>query len=168
MTTNRMIAAAVASVLSISAPAGVTADALEEVVVTGRVGTRALTKSELSFAATTIDADRLRFIAPLSTAEVFKSVPGFWVEASGGEASNNVRSRGIPTDGYSSVTIQEDGLTIQHDGGLGWLNADQSFRMDETIARVEAVRGGPSAIFAANSPGGCRAASANCARWPAP
>ena len=98
MTTNRMIAAAVASVLSISAPAGVTADALEEVIVTGRAGTRELTKPELSFAATTIDADRLRFIAPLSTAEVFKSVPGFWVEASGGEASNNVRARGIPTD----------------------------------------------------------------------
>jgi outer membrane receptor protein involved in Fe transport len=154
MKNNRLIAAAVASVLSVSAPAGFTADALEEVVVTGRVGTRELTKPELSFAATTIDADRLRFIAPLSTAEVFKSVPGFWVEASGGEASNNVRSRGIPTDGYSSVTIQEDGLTIQHDGGLGWLNADQSFRMDETVARVEAVRGGPSAIFAANSPGG--------------
>lgn len=111
MNTNRIIAAAVASVLSISAPAGFTAealftaDAMEKVIVTGRAGTRELTKPELSFAATTIDADRLRFIAPLSTAEVFKSVPGFWVEASGGEASNNVRSRGIPTDGYSSVTI---------------------------------------------------------------
>ena len=70
MNTNRLIAAAVASVLSVSAPAGFTADALEEVVVTGRVGTRELTKPELSFAATTIDADRLRFIAPLSTAEV--------------------------------------------------------------------------------------------------
>lgn len=154
MNTNRLIAAAIASVLSVSAPATLAADALEEVVVTGRVGARELTKLELSYAATTLDADRLRFIAPLSTAEAFKSVPGFWVEASGGEASNNVRSRGIPTDGYSSVTLQEDGLTIQHDGGLGWLNADQSFRIDETVARVEAVRGGPSAIFAANSPGG--------------
>jgi outer membrane receptor protein involved in Fe transport len=154
MKNNRMIAAAVASALSLAFPPGAAAEPLEEVVVTGRVGARELTKPELSYAATTVDADRLRFIAPLSTAEAFKSVPGFWVEASGGEASNNVRSRGIPTDGYSSVTIQEDGLTIQHDGGLGWLNADQSFRMDETIARVEAVRGGPSAIFAANSPGG--------------
>jgi len=127
---------------------------LQEVIVTARAGLAQLAKIDVSYAATSLDADRLRFVAPLSTAEVFKSVPGFWVEASGGEASNNVRSRGIPTDGFSSVTIQEDGLTIQHDGGLGWLNADQSFRLDETIGRVEAVRGGPSAIFAANSPGG--------------
>lgn len=109
---------------------------------------------EASYAVTTLSDTALRLQAPLSVAEVFKAIPGFWVEASGGEASNNVRSRGIPTDGYSSVTIQEDGLTIQHDGGLGWLNADQSFRLDETIGRVEAVRGGPASIFASNSPGG--------------
>lgn len=143
----------VAWLIASSAAAQSGAD-LQEVIVTARAGAGTLTKAEVSYAATTLDAERLRTVAPLSTAEVFKSIPGFWVEASGGEASNNVRSRGIPTDGYSSVTIQEDGLTIQHDGGLGWLNADQSFRLDETIGRVEAVRGGPSAIFAANSPGG--------------
>ena len=126
----------------------------KDIIVTGRVGTTDLRKRDLSYAVTTIDTDALRLLAPISTAEVFKAIPGFWVEASGGEASNNVRTRGIPTDGYSSVTIQEDGLTIQHDGGLGWLNADQSFRVDETIGRVEAVRGGPASIFASNSPGG--------------
>lgn len=96
----------------------------KDIIVTGRVGTTDLRKRDLSYAVTTIDTDALRLLAPISTAEVFKAIPGFWVEASGGEASNNVRTRGIPTDGYSSVTIQEDGLTIQHDGGLGWLNAD--------------------------------------------
>jgi len=150
ITVSAAVSAALASAQN--APAG--REQLEEVIVTGRSGLGGLSKAEVSYSVTALDADRLRFVAPLSTAEVFKSVPGFWVEASGGEASNNVRSRGIPTDGYSSVTIQEDGLTIQHDGGLGWLNADQSFRLDETIGRVEAVRGGPSAIFAANSPGG--------------
>ena len=158
-TINWSIAATVSMLIAASAavsqtPAPSRDETLEEVIVTGRAGLGQLAKIDVSYAATSLDADRLRFVAPLSTAEVFKSVPGFWVEASGGEASNNVRSRGIPTDGYSSVTIQEDGLTIQHDGGLGWLNADQSFRLDETIGRVEAVRGGPSAIFAANSPGG--------------
>ena len=127
---------------------------VEEIVVTARAGTTARRKADVSYAITSISADALRLQAPISTAEVFKAIPGFWVEASGGEASNNVRTRGIPTDGYSSVTIQEDGLTIQHDGGLGWLNADQSFRVDETIGRVEAVRGGPASIFASNSPGG--------------
>jgi outer membrane receptor protein involved in Fe transport len=126
----------------------------DEVVVTARAGTTARRKADVSYAITSISGDALRLQAPLSTAEVFKAIPGFWVEASGGEASNNVRTRGIPTDGYSSVTIQEDGLTVQHDGGLGWLNADQSFRLDETIGRVEAVRGGPASIFASNSPGG--------------
>jgi outer membrane receptor protein involved in Fe transport len=127
---------------------------VEEIVVTARAGTTARRKADVSYAITAISGDALRLQAPISTAEVFKAIPGFWVEASGGEASNNVRTRGIPTDGYSSVTIQEDGLTVQHDGGLGWLNADQSFRVDETIGRVEAVRGGPASIFASNSPGG--------------
>ena len=127
---------------------------VDELIVTGRAGTLDRRRVEASYAITTLDEAALRLQAPMSTAEVFKAIPGFWVEASGGEASNNVRTRGIPTDGYSSVTIQEDGLTIQHDGGLGWLNADQSFRLDETIGRVEAVRGGPASIFASNSPGG--------------
>lgn len=126
----------------------------EEVIVTGRAGATERRRADVSYALTAISEDALRLQAPISTAEAFKAIPGFWVEASGGEASNNVRSRGIPTDGYSSVTIQEDGLTIQHDGGLGWLNADQSFRIDETIGRVEAVRGGPASIFASNAPGG--------------
>jgi len=125
-----------------------------DIVVTGRAGATERRRAEVSYALTAISAEQLRLNAPISTAEVFKAIPGFWVEASGGEASNNVRTRGIPTDGYSSVTILEDGLTIQHDGGLGWLNADQSFRLDETIGRVEAVRGGPASIFASNSPGG--------------
>ena len=125
-----------------------------EVVVTARAGANERRRVEASYAVSAITETQLRLQAPISTAEAFKAIPGFWVEASGGEASNNVRSRGIPTDGYSSVTIQEDGLTIQHDGGLGWLNADQSFRLDETIGRVEAVRGGPSSIFASNAPGG--------------
>jgi outer membrane receptor protein involved in Fe transport len=127
---------------------------VDELIVTGRAGALDRRRVEASYAITTLDEAALRLLAPMSTAEVFKAIPGFWVEASGGEASNNVRTRGIPTDGYSSVTIQEDGLTIQHDGGLGWLNADQSFRLDETIGRVEAVRGGPASIFASNSPGG--------------
>jgi outer membrane receptor protein involved in Fe transport len=137
-----------------AAPADRVDSKVDELIVTGRAGALDRRRVEASYAITTLDEAALRLLAPMSTAEVFKAIPGFWVEASGGEASNNVRTRGIPTDGYSSVTIQEDGLTIQHDGGLGWLNADQSFRLDETIGRVEAVRGGPASIFASNSPGG--------------
>lgn len=127
---------------------------LDVVVVTGRAGTDFRTKAQTSYAITDISAEQLRMQAPMGVAEALKAVPGFWVESSGGEASNNIRARGIPTDGFSMVALQEDGLPIQHDGGLGWLNADQSYRMDETVHRMEIVRGGPSSIFASNAPGG--------------
>ncbi len=127
---------------------------LDDIVVTGRAGGSELRKAEASFAITTLNDAALRLTNPVSAAETFKQVPGFWVEASGGEGSNNVRARGIPTDGYSSVALQENSLSVQYDGGLGYLNPDQSFRFDETIARVEAVRGGPASIFAPNAPGG--------------
>ncbi|MFA5964534.1 MAG: TonB-dependent receptor [Sphingomonas sp.] len=126
----------------------------DDIVVTGRAGGSDLRKADASYAITTLGDEALRLTNPVSAAETFKQVPGFWVESSGGEGSNNVRARGIPTDGYSSVALQENGLSVQYDGGLGYLNADQSFRFDETISRVEAVRGGPASIFAPNAPGG--------------
>lgn len=125
-----------------------------DIVVTGRAATAPLGETELSYAVTQIDAATLARKGPLSTADLFKQIPGFWVESTGGEASNNVRSRGIPTDGYSSVALLEDGLPVQYDGGLGYLNTDQIYRIDATVERVEAVRGGPSAIFTPNAPGG--------------
>lgn len=127
---------------------------LDPIVVTGRAGTDFRTKAQTSYAITDISAEQLRLQAPMGLAEALKAIPGFWVEASGGEASNNIRARGIPADGFSTVALLEDGLPIQHDGGLGWLNADQSFRIDETVQRVEIVRGGPSSVFASNAPGG--------------
>jgi outer membrane receptor protein involved in Fe transport len=127
---------------------------LSSYVVTGRAGTEFRTKAETSYALTDVSAEQLRLQAPIGVAEALKAVPGFWVEASGGEASNNIRARGIPADGFSTVSLQEDGLPVQHDGGLGWLNADQSYRLDETVERLEVVRGGPSSVFASNAPGG--------------
>lgn len=125
-----------------------------DIVVSGRAIEAPLDQTELSYALTEIDAGTLARKGPLSTADLFKQIPGFWVEATGGEASNNVRSRGIPTDGYSSVALLEDGLPVQYDGGLGYLNTDQIYRADSTVDRMEAVRGGPSAIFEPNAPGG--------------
>jgi outer membrane receptor protein involved in Fe transport len=127
---------------------------LDVLVVTGRAGTDFRTKAQTSYAITDISAEQLRMQAPMGVAEALKAIPGFWVEASGGEASNNIRARGIPTDGFSTVGLLEDGLPIQHDGGLGWLNADQSYRMDETVQRMEIVRGGPASVFSSNAPGG--------------
>lgn len=127
---------------------------LDQVVVTARSGVDVRTRAETSYSITTIDEDRLRMQAPTSVTEAVKSVPGFWVESSGGEASGNIRARGIPVDGFGSVQLLEDGIPVQHDPALGYLNADQAFRLDETIERVEVVRGGPSSIFYSNAPAG--------------
>lgn len=127
---------------------------LDTVVVTARAGTGVRSKAETSYSLTAIDEQRLRMQAPTSVTESLKSVPGFWVEASGGEASGNVRARGIPVDGFGSVTLLDDGMPVQHDPALGWLNGDQAFRLDETTERIEVVRGGPSSIFYSNAPAG--------------
>ncbi|ROU04787.1 TonB-dependent receptor [Lysobacter enzymogenes] len=127
---------------------------LDKVVVTGRSGTRQRSKAETSYSITAIEEERLRLQAPTSVTEAMKSVPGFWVEASGGEASGNIRARGIPVDGFGSVTLLEDGIPVQHDPALGYLNGDQAFRLDETVERVEVVRGGPSSVFYSNAPAG--------------
>jgi outer membrane receptor protein involved in Fe transport len=139
-----------------SAPAASAAPAGEgeAIVVTGRAGARARKKLETSYAITTIDNETLRSRAPSSVTETLKSVPGFWVEASGGEGSGNVRARGIPIDGFGSINLLENGLPVQHDPALGYLNVDQAFRMDETIDHIEVVRGGPSSVFYSNAPGG--------------
>ncbi|WP_336966555.1 TonB-dependent receptor [Sphingobium aquiterrae] len=127
---------------------------LDEIIVTGRVGTGVRTKAETSYSVTRIDEQALRMQAPTSVTEALKSVPGFWVEASGGEASGNVRARGVPVDGFGSVQLLEDGIPIQHDPALGYLNGDQVFRLDETIDQIQVVRGGPSSVFYSNAPAG--------------
>ena len=137
-----------------AASAGADVSTVEELIVTSRAGSDARTRLATSYAVTTMGEEALRLRSPMGVADALKSVPGFWVEASGGEASANIRARGIPQEGFSAIALQEDGAPIQHDGGLGYLNADQSFRLDETIDRIEVVRGGPSSIFASYAPGG--------------
>lgn len=127
---------------------------LDSIVVTGRAGTGVRTKAETSYSVTNIEEENLRLQAPTSVTEAMKSVPGFWVEASGGEASGNIRARGVPVDGFGSVQLLEDGMPVQHDPALGYLNADQAFRLDETIERIEVVRGGPAPVFYSNAPAG--------------
>lgn len=124
------------------------------IVVTGRAGAGKRTKAETSYSITNISEEKLRLQAPTSVTEALKSVPGFWVEASGGEASGNVRARGVPVDGFGSIQLLEDGIPVQHDPALGYLNGDQVFRLDETIERIEVVRGGPASLFYSNAPAG--------------
>jgi catecholate siderophore receptor len=127
---------------------------LNQVIVTGRAGALNQTKLTTSYSVTSIGYNALSLQSPTSVTETLKSVPGFWVESTGGEASGNVRARGVPVDGYGSIQLLEDGVPVQHDPALGYLNADQAFRFDETIQSIEVVRGGPSSVFYSNAPAG--------------
>lgn len=126
---------------------------LEEVVITGASNPK--TKLSSSVAITTLNAKVISEYAAPTTANVLQSIPGFLVETSGGEVGNNLFARGIPSAGaYEYVQIQEDGLPVFEDGALQFANIDNFQRVDLTLNRVEAVKGGSASIFASGAPGG--------------
>jgi outer membrane receptor protein involved in Fe transport len=162
MSFRKMLAAGVA-LIAISAPGAFAQDANGEdqasrpsdvVVVTATSG--AFSTLESSVSVTTLSADAITDLAPRSTAEVFRSIPGIRSESSGGEGNANIAVRGIPisTGGAKFLQLQEDGLPILEFGDIAFGNADIFARVDETISGVQAVRGGSASVFASNSPGG--------------
>ena len=128
--------------------------AMEEVVVTG-TATQGRTKFDSSVGITTMSSDDIDKAAPTSTADLISQVPGFWVESTSGTTQGNVFARGIIQDGgYRYVGLMEDGIPIYPVFELSFFNPDQFVRVDETIERVEAVRGGTAPIFTAGAVGG--------------
>ncbi|MDY0957067.1 TonB-dependent receptor [Sphingomonas sp. CFBP8993] len=124
-----------------------------DVIVTGRRGTTIQGELERSYSASHLDAITLARRPPQSLAELLSGLPGLWVDTSAGAAANTIRVRGIPLDGYQGIAVQVDGLPVQHDT-LPWTDIDQFVRPDLMIESADYVRGGPSAIFASNAPGG--------------
>jgi iron complex outermembrane receptor protein len=126
----------------------------DEIIVTGVFDKRK--KLESSVAITTLNAKEIARMAPVSSADLLKNIPGVYVNQARGEIWNTVYSRGISAgsidnaNGYYYVSLQEDGLPIIN------INAgvDYFLRADATINRVEAVRGGTASILGANAPGG--------------
>src|SRR5258706_7307723 len=83
---------------------------------------------------------------------MLRYVPGFTrVESSGGEVNQNITMRGIL--GVEYVMCREDGLPVFPTMHTFFMNADNLFRPDENLERVEVVRGGSSALFGSNTPG---------------
>jgi len=123
---------------------------LEGIIVTGTQAPRI--KLESSLAVTVLSAADIAQASPRSTSEVLRYVPGFTrVESSGGEVNQNVTMRGIL--GVEYVMFMEDGLPVFPTMHTFFMNADNLFRPDENIERVEVVRGGSSALFGSNTPG---------------
>jgi outer membrane receptor protein involved in Fe transport len=130
-------------------------DDSNDIVVTGRASLQARTLAQTSYAMSTITSKDLQMRAPIGVAAALQQIPGFDAGSSG-EASGGVQVRGIPPiggAGYGTVALLEDGLPMQADPGLGWLNGDESLRIDQTVGRIEVVRGGPSTILYSNAPG---------------
>ncbi|WP_235524833.1 TonB-dependent receptor domain-containing protein [Caulobacter sp. Root1455] len=127
---------------------------VEEVIVVGTPGGKGIDKLAASFAVTTVNADDITKASPKSTAELLTLVPGVWVETSGGVAGANVFVRGFPATGDAEfLTIQLQGSPIYPPSTLSFLENSSIFRVDETISRMEALRGGPNPIFSNGQPG---------------
>jgi len=126
----------------------------DDIVVTALARSR--NRLDTSVSVSSLNADAIAAATPRSAAELFRSLPGIRSESSGGEGNANIQSRGIPisTGGAKFLQLQEDGLPILEFGDIAFGNADIFLRIDSTVSRVEAVRGGSASTFASNSPGG--------------
>jgi len=123
---------------------------LQTMIVTGTQTPRM--NLDASVAVTTLTASEIQASAPRSTTEMLRYVPGFTrVESSGGEVNQNITMRGIL--GVEYVAFLEDGLPVFPTMHTFFMNADNLFRFDTNIERMEVVRGGSSPLFGSNTPG---------------
>ena len=128
---------------------------MDGVVVTGNFNPQS--KLESSTAVTTLNNRQIRNRVSRGTADLLMAVPGFRVNSDGGEAANSVSPRGLPVNaesGFGFLQLMEDGLPILEVGSLTFAKSDIHFRVDETIDRLEVLRGGSAGITANNAPGG--------------
>jgi len=126
---------------------------LPDVVIVGTPG-GGTNRRDAAYAVTTIDQPAIERLAPASTAEVLRLVPGLTIESSGGKNGANIFVRGYPSGGDAEyVTFQTEGVPFFPPATLSFLENSQLIRLDDTVRRVEAVRGGTGALFASGQPG---------------
>ena len=129
--------------------------ALDAVVVSSSFNPAS--KLESSTAITTFSAELVEQQAPRGTAELLKDAPGFQVMSNSGETGADVTVRGLPVAEQSSfryVSLREDGLPVFEVPNLLFAFPDAMARLDQTVERVEAVRGGAAVVFGSSTPGG--------------
>lgn len=124
------------------------ATTLDTIIVSGTARFKGLRKRDASFSITTATLEQIREAQPKSTADLLKIVPGLWVESTGGQTGANIDVRGFPGGGDAPfVTMQLDGSPLFPPATLSFLENSSLFRIDDTVDRVEVLRGGPSPIF---------------------
>ncbi len=128
--------------------------ALEEVVVTGTARAAVCIGSMPAFRSTRSPRTACTRSLRSAPRDVLKNVPGTYVESSGGVAGLRVNVRGFPMNGggqFSSVEL--DGTTLLPPMTLSFIEGYSLFRVDDTVERVEVLRGGPSPLFSSGQPG---------------
>jgi iron complex outermembrane receptor protein len=127
---------------------------MQQVVVTGTASAAGTRKIDTSFSITTATEEQLKAASPSSTADVLKIVPGVYAESTGGQSGANVEVRGFPSGSDSPfVSVQMNGNPIYPVPVLSFFEGSSAFRLDDTIERVEVLRGGPSTIYSVGQPG---------------
>jgi len=126
----------------------------EDIVVTAVA--RGTNRLDSSVTTSSIGSEALVQLAPRTTGELLRNLPGIRIEASGGDGNANISVRGLPvaSGGSKFLQLQEDGLPILEFGDITFGNADIFLRADFNVRSVESVRGGSASTFASNSPGG--------------
>jgi len=160
------IAAAVLVLVNQAAAQAQTADApatepskevskeIQQVVVTGVASARGVRKVDSAFSITTANEEQLKQAAPSSTADIMKIVPGVYAESTGGQSGANIEVRGFPSGSDSPfVSVQMMGNPIYPPPTLSFFEGSSAFRLDDTVERVEVLRGGPSTIWSNGQPG---------------
>ncbi|MBV6320496.1 TonB-dependent receptor [Duganella violaceipulchra] len=127
---------------------------VQQVVVTGVASARGVRKVDSAFSITTATEEQLKQASPSSTADIMKLVPGVYAESTGGQSGANIEVRGFPSGSDSPfVSVQLMGSPIFPPPTLSFFEGSSAFRLDDTVERVEVLRGGPSTIWSNAQPG---------------
>ncbi|OYU31260.1 MAG: TonB-dependent receptor [Comamonadaceae bacterium PBBC2] len=127
---------------------------LDEVVVTGTA--TGASKMKQSSSISTVGAEQVLQSQPTNASDILRSIPGIRAESSGGGGNANVTVRGLPISAGGSryVQFQEDGLPVMLFGDVAFSTPDMFLRADNSLERLEVVRGGSASTLATNAPGG--------------
>lgn len=127
---------------------------LDEVVVTGTA--TGASKMKQSNSVSTVGVEQVLQNQPTNASDILRTVPGIRAESSGGGGNANVTVRGLPISAGGSryVQFQEDGLPVLLFGDVAFSTPDMFLRADNSLERLEVVRGGSASTLATNSPGG--------------
>ncbi len=149
------IALSIAGALALGQSLPAMAGTLDEIIVTGKPGS-GVSKFESTVSINTLSSDEVAKLAPRSAAEVLRAIPGVRSESSAGEGNTNIAVRGVPiaAGGSKFVQLQEDGMPILQFGDIIVGTADQFLRIDDSLQRVEVLKGSSAATLASNAPAG--------------